>query len=111
MEVIVKEAKSIDAFEISNIARDTFVLACPPESDPSELKAYCVKNLNPANFENFICAQNSYVAFAQIDNEIAGFVVLIFGSTLLGFPNLERPVELQKFYVKSNFMEKVSRKY
>jgi len=103
MEVTVKEAKSIDAIEISNIARDTFSLACPPESDSSELKAYCAKNLSPANFEKLFCTQNSYVAFAQIDNEIAGFVALIFGSTLIGFPNLERPAELQKFYVKPKF--------
>lgn len=103
MEITVKEAKSIDAFEISKIAKETFALACPIESDASELKAYCEKNLNPANFEKLIRTQNCYIACALADNEIAGFVVLIFGSTCPDFSTSKRPVELQKFYVQSKF--------
>lgn len=103
MNVTIKEAKLIDAFEISNIAKDTFDLACPRESDVSELKAYCEKNLNPANFEELICTQNSYVAYALINNEKAGFSVLIFDSICPEFPNLKKSVQLQKFYVQPSF--------
>lgn len=87
MDITIKESKFIDAFEISNIAKDTFDLACPKESDVSELKAYCEKNLNPANFEKLICAQISYVAHALINKEKAGFVVLIFDRTFPDFSN------------------------
>ena len=103
MDIAVKEAKLTDAFEISEIARDTFPLACPEESDIVELKDYSDKNLNASVFEKLICAQDSYVAYAHLKNEIAGFIVLIFGSICPDFPKLKLPVELQKFYIKPKY--------
>lgn len=103
MDISVNKAKLIDAFEISKIAKDTFPLACPEQSDKSELRAYGDKNLNTSVFEKLICAQDSYVAYAHFKNEIAGFIVLIFGSICPDFPELRWPVELQKFYIKPKF--------
>ncbi len=103
MEIVVKEAELVDASEISKIAMETFGLSCPKESDLYELKTYTEKNLNPAYFQKVIRAKNSYVACAFAVNEIAGFIVLRFGSTCPDILNLKRPVELQKFYVKSRF--------
>jgi tRNA (guanine37-N1)-methyltransferase len=103
MDVAVKETNLSDAFELSNIAKDTFALACPEESDVAELKAYCEKNLSPFVFEKLISAQNSYVSHAYLNNEIAGFVVLIFGSICPKLQNLKKPVELHKFYLKPKY--------
>jgi ribosomal protein S18 acetylase RimI-like enzyme len=103
MEIVIEEAKLDDALEISKIAKETFVLACPKKSDVHEIKAYSEKNLNPSNFQKLICAQSSCVICAFVNDELAGFVVLEFGSICPDTPSLKKPVKLQKFYVKAKF--------
>lgn len=103
MEIVIEEAKLNDALEISKVAKETFALACPKESDVHELKAYSEKNLNLSYFQRLICAQRFYVICAFVNNELAGFVVLEFGSICPEILALKRPVQLQKFYVKMKF--------
>lgn len=103
MEIVVKEATLNDAFEISKVAQKTFALACPKESDVHELKAYSEKNLNLAYFQKLICTHSSYITCAFVNNELAGFTALEFGSACPDILALEKPAELQKFYVKTKF--------
>jgi diamine N-acetyltransferase len=103
MDVIVRETNLRDALDLSNVAQQTFALACPQDSDIAELQAYCIKNLRPSVFEKLISDQNSYVSLASINNEVAGFAVLIFDNACYELPKLTKPVELQKFYLKPEY--------
>jgi ribosomal protein S18 acetylase RimI-like enzyme len=103
MQIVLQEAKLGDALEISNVAKETFSLACPKESDVVEIKAYIEKSLSLGYFQELICARNSYVICAFVNNELAGFVVLEFSSICPDILTLRSPIELQKFYVKTKF--------
>jgi ribosomal protein S18 acetylase RimI-like enzyme len=103
MKIVIEEARLHDALEISRVAEETFALACPNESDMDEIKEYCEKNLNSSYFQELICNQNYYIICAFVNNELAGFVVLEFGSICADIQALTKPAQLQKFYVRMKF--------
>jgi ribosomal protein S18 acetylase RimI-like enzyme len=103
MEIAVKTAILEDASDIAQIARDTFVLACPSSADPGEIEKYISYNLNTEYFENVIASKATYIACAFVNGEMAGFVLAIYDSSCDSPADLSNAAEIQKLYIRPEF--------
>ena len=87
----VRNAKEEDATTISEIAKVTFPLACPPESSKVELERFAQDHLNTSKFIEIINDSNRVLWVAEEDSRILGFCLLHLLS--------ESKIELSKIYL------------
>jgi ribosomal protein S18 acetylase RimI-like enzyme len=103
MRFTVKQARGEDVAVLSTIARLTFSLAGPANSSKIEIEKYIAKNLNESVFQKYVESADVFVACAQTDSELVGFIVVKYCSSCpceLGFEN---SAELQRLYVLPDY--------
>jgi len=103
MQIVVKTAILEDASDIANIAKDTFVLACPSSAAPAEIEKYISNSLSTGYFKSVITSKAAYIACAFVGGEMAGFVVAVYNSSCESQANLNNAAEIQKLYIRPKF--------
>lgn len=94
-KITIRTATSEDANELSEIAKLTFALACPPTAKEKNLTPYIEQKLNKEVFENYIDSKSNHLLVAQINSKIVGFGLL---------QNiLSKEAELSRLYILPNF--------
>lgn len=72
----IRIAQPTDLETISGIAKIAFPLACPPDSDKSELDQYGSTKFDIRNFEEIYQGTTNTLWVAEIDSEVVGFCLL-----------------------------------
>lgn len=101
--MLVKPAIAADANAIAQIAKQTFALACPPSADANELEKYIDYNLNAEKFSEVIANEATYIAYALVNGEMAGFIVAVYDSPCIELADLTPAAEIQKLYILPKF--------
>lgn len=99
INLIVRKAIHEDARELSRIAGAAFELACPPDSDKSEITKYIAENFDIASFEQLLADGGVLVAGVWSETVAIGFLVLRLSSQcpVAGAP--APTAELQRLYL------------
>ena len=72
----IRIAQINDLERISEIAKISFPLACPPDSDKSELHQYVSTKLDTRIFKKFYQDTANSLWVAEIDSQVVGFCLL-----------------------------------
>jgi ribosomal protein S18 acetylase RimI-like enzyme len=99
MEITVKQARREDASVLSTIAQLTFPLAGPSNSSKTGIAKYVAENLSPSAFRKLVESDEVFVACAQSDNVLVGFIVVKYRSSCPIKVDLKNSAELQRLYV------------
>ncbi len=99
MEIRIKQATSDDVKMLSFIAQSTFLLACPSNSCKKEISEYIKNNFNELVFQMLVKSDEVFIACAQVNGVLVGFVVMKYLSSQPNNQGLNNSAELQRLYV------------
>ena len=88
---------------LSAIAQSTFKLACPTNSDKSEIAKYIAENLGEPQFKQLLLSEETPVFCAWTNSSIVGFLILRLSSQCPANPTLARTTQLERLYVSPDF--------
>ena len=103
MGISIKRATNDDVKMISFIAQSTFPLAGPLNSCKKEISTYIKKNFNELVFQMLVESDEVFVACAQVDKKLVGFIVMKYLSSQPNNESLNSPAELQRLYVLEEY--------
>lgn len=103
MEIIIKQAKSEDVPMLRAIAQLTFPLAGPLNSSKKEIDKYIAIHFNESVFQQLLESDEAFIACAQSNNEVVGFIVMKFSSSHPEHKDLKNVAELQRLYVHPEY--------
>lgn len=101
---VAEATDAADAPLLARLAALTFPMACPPGSDPEDIRSFIAGNLSAEHFEAHLRAADRTVLWARDEDAMpVAYCLLVHGSQ----PAFSRPgslrhrpaVELSKFYV------------
>jgi len=99
MEITVKIARKEDVPALSAVARKTFRLAGPSDSSEKEISEYVAENLSESVFQNLVENEELFLACAQSNEALVGFIVVKYHSNCPYKSDLQNSAELQRLYV------------
>ncbi|GAA2238857.1 GNAT family N-acetyltransferase [Herbiconiux moechotypicola] len=103
----VRHARPDDAGIVAAVAAETFELACPPGTGREAIAAFIAEHLSEGRFRAHLGDPSRIVLLADVDNEIAGYTMLVAGEPAdpdVAAVVAARPaVELSKCYVRAAF--------
>jgi ribosomal protein S18 acetylase RimI-like enzyme len=99
----IRTATLADAEDISAIARETFALACPPDTPAVELQSYIDEHLTAAAFETILDAGRCEVRILWGDSKTIGFSLVDPAPDPLGIPDVDNVPELTRCYVRRDY--------
>ena len=102
-ELNIEPGRVKDARALSAIAQSTFKLACPTNSDKSEIAKYIDENLGEPQFKQLLLSEETPVFCASTNSSIVGFLILRLSSQCLAKPTLARTTQLERLYVSPDF--------
>ncbi|WP_206130789.1 GNAT family N-acetyltransferase [Burkholderia sp. Ac-20379] len=95
----IRHATPADAEAISAVARQTFALACPPDTPHDVIVAYIDDNFTAARFGAVLTNAQYEVRVADDAGAVAGFSVINRSPARLGVPAADGIPELSRCYV------------
>lgn len=98
----IRKARLSDATTISQIASQTFALACPPNTLEEELQKYIVENLGIGSFSALIEAGKSDIRVLEDAGSVVGFTLVDPTPAPLGIAAADGMRELTRCYVQSD---------
>lgn len=99
----IRTATLADAEDISAIARETFALACPPDTPAVELQSYIDEHLTAVAFETILDTGRCEVRILRDDSKIIGFSLVDLAPDPLGIPDVDNVPELTRCYVRCDY--------
>jgi len=99
----IEPAKPSDTRALNEIAKSTFALACPPDSDKLEIAQYVVEHFNERQFEQQLIGDDTPVFCAWADANIIGFLVLKLSNPCPINPSIRNAAQLRRLYVSASF--------
>lgn len=101
---MIRHASMNDADNLQQLIAKAFPLACPPNTDETDIKVHLARKCSSENFKSFIADENTVVIVACDGSDLLGFAVLIFAETTSekiasSLTSVSSTVELSKFYV------------
>lgn len=99
----IRNATPADARAISAIARDTFSLACPPDTPAKELERYIDKHLTAGAFSIALMAGICTIKVLTDGAEVIGFSVVDPVPETSGLPEADNIPELSRCYVRKDY--------
>ena len=103
LELSIEPGRVTDAKALSAIAQSTFELACPAESNKSEIAKYIAENLGEPQFKQMLLSDETPVFCAWANSSIVGFLILRLSSQCPANPTLARTTQLERLYVSPDF--------
>lgn len=107
MPATVRRAVETDAELLHDLARQTFPLACPPDTTAVAIATFIAEHLSVESFERYLADYSREILIADIDGEPAGYVMFCGGEPtdpdVAAAVTLRPTVELSKCYVLSKF--------
>jgi len=103
LELSIEQGRVTDAKALSAIAQSTFELACPAESNKSEIAKYIAENLGEPQFKQMLLSDETPVFCARANSSIVGFLILGLSSPCPANPTLAHTTELKRLYVSPDF--------
>lgn len=101
--ITVAEATSADIAGLTDVAAQTFPLACPPSVDPDDVAAFISTHLSYERFSGYLSDPARIALIAKDLRRIVGYAVLVAGTggdDNVGQAVVSRPAtELSKLYV------------
>lgn len=78
MGVTVRTAGPADARTLSEVAAATFALACPPGTEPEQIKAFIAENLSEESFGSYLADPGRELQVVENDGAAVGYTMLVF---------------------------------
>jgi ribosomal protein S18 acetylase RimI-like enzyme len=103
MEFSIRRAVPADSAAISQVAAQTFALACPANTPASEIHSYIQAYLTPTDFERLSLDPNRRLSVAVLRETIIGYSLLSHDCEPLGVPGADGVPELSKCYVLPDY--------
>jgi tRNA (guanine37-N1)-methyltransferase len=104
--VSVRRALPPDAAALAEVAGETFVLACPPDTDPAAVADFVATVLSEASFAGYLAdpTRTLLVAEEAPGAPLVGYAMLVAGepadSDVAGAIRVRPTAELSKIYVR-----------
>ncbi|MEK6346217.1 MAG: GNAT family N-acetyltransferase [Burkholderia sp.] len=95
----IRHATPADAAAISAVARQTFALACPPDTPHDVIVAYLDDNFTAARFDAILTSDQYDVRVADDAGAVVGFSAINRSPARLGVPAADGIPELSRCYV------------
>jgi ribosomal protein S18 acetylase RimI-like enzyme len=99
----VAAATTADLTELSDVAAQTFPLACPASVSPDNVAAFIDENLSEQKFADYLADPDRLVLAARDDGRMVGYAMLIRGvpddDDVQRAVTLRPAIELSKMYV------------
>jgi len=92
--ITITAANVADLPELSDVAAQTFPLACPPSVTQENIAAFIAENLSESRFRDYLDDPDRAVLAAREDGRIAGYAMLVRDAA-----DDDAVVELSKIYV------------
>lgn len=99
----IRKARQSDATTISQIANQTFALACPPDTPADELQRYIAENLSVASFNTVLLAGKCDIRVLEDAGRIVGFILVDPTPAPVGVAAADGMPELTRCYVQSDY--------
>jgi GNAT superfamily N-acetyltransferase len=103
MIAIIRSAQHADVPELAEVAAATFVLACPPGTEPASISAFIAAHLSSERFISYLADPARDIRVAVRNGDIVGYTMLVFGEpadpTVGAALTLRPTVELSKVYL------------
>ena len=104
LELSIEPGRVTDAKALSAIAQSTFELACPADSDKSEIAKYIAENLSEPQFKQMLLSDETPVFCAWANSSIVGFLILrAFESSALPTQHSRIPLNWKGFMFRLIF--------
>ena len=103
MATTIRQATSVDAATLHELALATFPLACPPGTPQADVDDFLARHLSTASFSAYLADAARIALLAEVDGHAAGYTMLIVGEPT--DPEVARAIttrptaELSKCYV------------
>lgn len=101
MDITIALAQPDESKAISTLARETFILACADDSDENDLEKHITSKLSANAFLHLINRNDASVFVAKNNEELAGYMVLIFSEKTPKELPKGKCLQLQKLYIAS----------
>ncbi|MFW0754194.1 GNAT family N-acetyltransferase [Pseudomonas sp. H11T01] len=102
MPLEVREALNTDNLRISQIAAETFALACPPDTPGSEIDAFIQENLLPQHFEELLDDDDKQLRVILREGEVIGYSLVSYRPDTLGVAQADNVPELTRCYLSAS---------
>lgn len=102
MPFSVREAVKDDCLRISQIAAQTFALACPPDTPPAEIDAFIQENLLPEHLEALLQRPDKELRVILNEGQVIGYSMLSLRPESLGVPLADHVPELTRCYLSAS---------
>ncbi|MCS4259707.1 ribosomal protein S18 acetylase RimI-like enzyme [Pseudomonas protegens] len=99
MPLCLRNAQQDDTQRLSQIARQTFALACPPDTPATEIEAFIQENLLPEHFSALLEAPGKQLRGLLDDNRIIGYSLVNLHPQDLGVASADGIAELTRCYL------------
>lgn len=103
-QVSIRLANPADAALLSEIAAETFRLACPPGTTDENIRLFIEEKLSESAFTHYLANKDYRVWVAFVDEECAGYAMAVHGEPQdqdIAHAVAMRPtMELSKIYVR-----------
>ena len=106
-KIIVRRATIENAEMLADLSRQTFYDAfyAHPKNAPEDLASYMKEAFSLEQTRRELSENDSVFLFAEIENEVAGYAKIIFGSREGGISAI-KPIELNRLYSHQKFLGK-----
>lgn len=103
MRTAVRRAEPGEGEQLRELAAATFVLACPPGSQPADVEAFIAEYLSADRFEEYLADPDRELLVAVQDHHFVGYTMLVFGAPtdpdVAAVVTARPTAELSKVYV------------
>lgn len=103
----IRAAGPADAALLSDVAAETFPLACPPHTLPGAIAAFIAEHLSAESFTAYLADPERALFLAEVDGEAAGYTMVVFGephdADVAAAVSARPTAELSKVYVREGF--------
>lgn len=106
MTAIIRVAEPADVPELAVVAAATFVLACPPGTQPASISSFIAAHLSPQSFARYLADPARDIRVVVRNGDIVGYTMLVFGepgaADVAAALTIRPTVELSKVYLLSD---------
>lgn len=100
----IRRAVPADAHRVSELARETFPLACPPGTTQENIDLFCERKLSLQAFEGYLSDDRITIWVSESSDVFGGYVMSVNGEpedSVIAHAVTQRPtVEISKIYVR-----------
>jgi ribosomal protein S18 acetylase RimI-like enzyme len=105
MTATVRPASIAEASALSELAAETFPLACTPGTSRSDIDAFISTHLSTARFEGYLSDPSRELLVAELDGTLVAYAMLVVAeptdADVAAAITLRPTAELSKFYARS----------